>query len=350
MNEEFIQQLKDEVDGEQLLETLGAVNIKKTGRRFITYCLSPDHKDRNPSFAYREDRHTFRCYSCGVSGDCIELVKLVKGCTFREALNFLRDFVGWTDVADDSKLEGILDRRRAILSKKPTEIEHDAINPPCYFERDFDLAEPHVRQHLQDRHWPSSLLDEFDIGFCHRGYFRDRIIFPIKSSDGVLRSFAARATWPLKEGEVKYLYPLDTKIGLLLWGLDKRLDGTPIFVEGITDALRLRQYGFNAYAILGNQLGEAKVDMIRRLFTLQSKIIVIPDNDNGGNILLEWFNRLVHDFEIHVGLIEGAKDIDRLSIDEIRPILQNTTPFGEYQVNYYLKRPTQEIFITSVVR
>lgn len=61
-------------------------------------CPRPEnhaHGDRTPSVTVWPDRGTFKCWVCpDVRGDVIDLIRLVKGCTFREALDFLRGTTG----------------------------------------------------------------------------------------------------------------------------------------------------------------------------------------------------------------------------------------------------------------
>ncbi|MEO6094427.1 MAG: toprim domain-containing protein [Fibrobacteria bacterium] len=56
-------------------------------------CLKPEnhaHGDRTPSVSIWPDRGQFKCWVCAdVKGDVIDLVRLARGCTFREALEFL---------------------------------------------------------------------------------------------------------------------------------------------------------------------------------------------------------------------------------------------------------------------
>lgn len=48
------------------------------------------HGDRTPSVSIWPDRGQFKCWVCpDVKGDVIDLVRLARGCTFREALEFL---------------------------------------------------------------------------------------------------------------------------------------------------------------------------------------------------------------------------------------------------------------------
>ena len=56
-------------------------------------CLKPEnhtHGDRTPSVSLWPDRGQFKCWVCpDVKGDVIDLVKLARNCSFREALEFL---------------------------------------------------------------------------------------------------------------------------------------------------------------------------------------------------------------------------------------------------------------------
>ncbi|GEM_PF-467833 len=56
-------------------------------------CLKPEnhaHGDRTPSVSLWPDRGQFKCWVCAdVKGDVIDLVRLARGCTFREALEYL---------------------------------------------------------------------------------------------------------------------------------------------------------------------------------------------------------------------------------------------------------------------
>jgi DNA primase len=56
-------------------------------------CPRPEnhsHGDRSPSVSVWPDRGQFKCWVCAdVKGDVIDLVRLARGCTFREALEYL---------------------------------------------------------------------------------------------------------------------------------------------------------------------------------------------------------------------------------------------------------------------
>ena len=343
----MIDQLKEEIDEQDLLIELGAEKIRGDGNpRYTMLCLSPNHADNSPSFMYRTDRHTFKCYSCGVQGDVVDLVSLVRSLDFKESLKFLKEFANWTGSFDEDQLNNILEKRRKLLEVKDDHIE--SIKYPAYFCNDFTSAGDAIQIYQKRRRWSSNLLADFGIGYCEHGHFRNRIVFPIYNSDKSLVSFAARDV--TNTSTDKYLYPLDCPIGKIIWGLHKQIEGTPIFVEGIADALRLREYGFNSYAILGNQLGEYKVKLIRSIFKSHRDILVIPDNDDGGSILLQWFQKLIHDFNVKVGLFNKGKDIDEMDKPDIEKVIFESVLLPDFMVKYHMKESELPSMVTQIKR
>lgn len=74
-----------------ILQVLGALGVPVIhGRIRCPQYQNHAHGDRTPSVSVSADRGSFKCWVCpDVKGDVIDLVRLVKGCTFREALAFL---------------------------------------------------------------------------------------------------------------------------------------------------------------------------------------------------------------------------------------------------------------------
>ncbi|MDP9480660.1 MAG: CHC2 zinc finger domain-containing protein [Actinomycetota bacterium] len=44
--------------------------------RLRTRCVAPDHEDRHPSMLIRIDTQRFRCWSCGLHGDVVDLERI----------------------------------------------------------------------------------------------------------------------------------------------------------------------------------------------------------------------------------------------------------------------------------
>lgn len=74
-----------------ILDVLRDLGIPAQNNRIR--CPRPEnhsHGDRTPSVSIWPDRGQFKCWVCAdVKGDVIDLVRLARGCTFREALEYL---------------------------------------------------------------------------------------------------------------------------------------------------------------------------------------------------------------------------------------------------------------------
>jgi DNA primase len=59
----------------------------ETDKRGFTHCLNPDHHDKNPSM--HVNNGFVYCFSCGWSGDVIDVVMAKENLTFTEAVKFI---------------------------------------------------------------------------------------------------------------------------------------------------------------------------------------------------------------------------------------------------------------------
>lgn len=346
---------------------MGADKLKRTSNGYSMCCLHPDHSDRSPSLHYKISKHKFSCYGCGFNGDIIDIVSKVKGIAFMRAIRWLKDFAGWSASADTKQLQAIIDRRERQKQGDEDDVSISNVVIPAYYQSDFSRAGDLVSSYIKERKWSVDLLHSNDIGYCEHGYFRNRIIFPVYGRDDKLNTFAARAVWRVNEDELRYQYPLDSKLSVSIWGVDNILEGIPIFLEGCPDALRLREYGYNAYACMGNQLGDKKLDIIRDIFRNHDTIMVIPDGDKGGDVLKRWFGKLVHQFNVLVGSLDGnsmmikdvdgntreAKDIDELGCnfgrDPVDKIISNAVIYHDLIVDKMIV-PKSPTIITELVK
>lgn len=82
------EKLKQENPIMEVALKLGLINVVKNATLAIR-CPSPEHEDKNPSCMLMPEVNHFECKSCGVKGDVIELVRLVRGVDFKEAIVWL---------------------------------------------------------------------------------------------------------------------------------------------------------------------------------------------------------------------------------------------------------------------
>ncbi|MCD8260691.1 MAG: CHC2 zinc finger domain-containing protein, partial [Bacteroides sp.] len=148
--------------------------------------LCPFHDDKHPSLTVDTRKQRFICYACVAKGDVIEFIKRIEGCDFKEALE---------------KLEG--GRLRPMATSPERVLSRPAPAPIVISDhnRFLKLLMPYVppcRELIPVYH-------RFEVGLSpHRipdGWQAqgNRIVFPIRDEDGVLRGFSARS----REEEVK---------------------------------------------------------------------------------------------------------------------------------------------------
>jgi hypothetical protein len=63
------------------------VEFRKSGAQLVGLC--PFHAERTPSFYVHPIKGAFFCHGCGSSGDVFDFTKLVLGCRFWQAVNYL---------------------------------------------------------------------------------------------------------------------------------------------------------------------------------------------------------------------------------------------------------------------
>lgn len=83
-----------------ILEHLGAVAVPRVGRNGYAKMRCPFHDDTHPSATV--SRYGFRCWSCGVSGDTIKLLREQKGMSFADAVKLTKELTGGPDSAKKS--------------------------------------------------------------------------------------------------------------------------------------------------------------------------------------------------------------------------------------------------------
>ena len=81
----MIAELKQSIDLAHVVSESG-VELKSRGTRRVGLC--PFHNEKTPSFYIFSDQH-FKCFGCGVSGDCIDFVQKLYGLSFPDALKHL---------------------------------------------------------------------------------------------------------------------------------------------------------------------------------------------------------------------------------------------------------------------
>jgi DNA primase len=281
-----------------ILDVLRDLGIPAQNNRIR--CLKPEshaHGDRTPSVSIWPDRGQFKCWVCAdVKGDVIDLVRLARGCTFREALEFLgRNSLGTAALpplrhakpgtpsgAKADASPGTLASATRPAFRAPTDKElEDELLRLRILQALIDACPPisgKVAQYLQKRRifrrtWDSQglrMIDDYAgvsrkleaaFGFAdlertgffnaagHLRYYRHKLLFPYYDPQGrpvYMQARAIEADAKPKELSMSGHIPLPYNVRLL--------NGEPgqiYLCEGVIDTLTLLEQGFPSVGVPG---------------------------------------------------------------------------------------------------
>ena len=305
---------KDEVKGKvdivELFESFG-VKLREKGKSFIGLC--PWHDDHTPSLSANREKGLYHCFGCGESGDVVDLVEKMKGVGFREALEYLREWVG--KVKDPVSLHSSRQCEESEDSTKPISSPSPIPQAPRVSQLSLNIISEYYHKQLYRN--PEALgylkkrgLDQaevykrFGIGYAD-GSLLARISNGQKEelkALGIIRENGKEhlyhcITVPLHDGggkevglygriidengSVKHLYLKEKHRGLFNRGASKVYDEI-VLTESILDALSLIIRGIeNVQALYGvNGFTEEHLKTLRD--DRVKRIILALDNDEAG--------------------------------------------------------------------
>lgn len=276
------------------------VELRLSGRLLVARC--PFHADGTPSFIVDPRDDHWHCFGCGAHGDVLDFVRRVERLDFRQALARLKDAPGAATPAGAPSPTSAEASRRAAR-ERPRVWRREAarcLDEAAHLYAAQLWAEPAALAYAAGRGVEPEALRRFRVGFASgdtladylrwRGLARDAgRRAGLLLSDGTER-FAGRivvpelqggvATWLigrlLDDGHPKYL-GLPGPKPLLGWG-DAVRARRACLVEGVFDALVLRQWGYPAVALLGTSVAPPSLGLLGQL----ERVYLLLDADDAG--------------------------------------------------------------------
>ncbi|KAE9514266.1 DNA primase [Candidatus Liberibacter asiaticus] len=288
------------------------------------WACCPFHDEKTPSFHCNDSKGFYYCFSCHVKGDHLSFLSALLGCSFIESVQRLAAIAGVPLPVVDPKIE----KKEKIqtdlirLIEVATDFFHHSLknarDKRLHYYLDERGIDSHaiemfklgyapdsrysLREHLRQKGFSeekiieAGLLIDGDNSATSYDRFRNRLIFPIRSSRGQVIAFGGRT---LSKGEsVKYLNSPETILfhkGKNLYNFfgalnylqksirkDVRRNSSSfiILVEGYMDVLSLCQAGVqNVVSSLGTALTEYQ---LRLLWKLSPRIVLCFDGDDPG--------------------------------------------------------------------
>ncbi len=308
---EFIDELHTRTDIVEIIEA--RVTLKKAGQRYVGLC--PFHQEKTPSFSVNQEKQFYYCFGCQVSGTALKFLMEHDRMDFISAVEYLAQRVGMKVPQNQGRDFGISQKHKAIYAvldkstsfyKEQLRTHESRDRAVSYLKgrqvsgitaRDFALgfAPPgwdNLLSYLQQAGYESQLLadaglvlDKPEEGRLY-DRLRDRIIFPIRDTQGRTVAFGGRGISP--DAKPKYLNSPETAVfhkGRILYGLFEARRQVSnmarlMVVEGYMDVVALAQHGISySLATLGTA---TSTDQVVQMFRLVPQVVFCFDGDEAG--------------------------------------------------------------------
>lgn len=290
------------------------VSLEKRGRNHFGCC--PFHEENTPSFSVSEVKHIFHCFGCHEGGGILQFIMKYHHLSFLDALFLLAEEIGY----DLSAYK----QSQYVKQQSPAEkLYYDTFKEvqELYAYLLTTTSGKEAQSYLTSRGIDAQVQKEFGIGYApitsvlkthfdskqlslsgaYEGslvrdnetttydFFRNRVTFPIKDTNGRVIAYTARKLpSDTNESSPKYLNSAETtyfKKGELLYHFDiaktyAKSERRIFIFEGITDVIAAYQNGIkNSVAVLGTALTEYHARMLSRL---KVQVVLCFDGDGAG--------------------------------------------------------------------
>jgi DNA primase len=382
LHPETIEEVKQRADIVDVIS--GRVVLRKRGKEFVGLC--PFHDEKSPSFTVSPAKQMYYCFGCGAGGNAFKFLMELEKRPFSEVvLELAKNYqvpVKTVEPEHRQELERQISLREQLyeISALTANFYEHALRqsqgqePLAYLKSDRQLSEETIQQFqlgyapqgwetlysylVEQKHYPAQLVEAAGLivprksgGSGYYDRFRNRIIIPIRDTQGRVIGFGGRA---LGDEQPKYLNSPETELfdkGKTLFGLDKAKtaiskEDKAIVVEGYFDTIALHAAGItNAVASLGTALSLNQVRQLLR-YTDSKQIILNFDADKAGTQAAERaigeIEKLAYQGEVQLRVlnIPDGKDADEFlktySPDRYRELLVNAPLWIDWQLQQML--------------
>ncbi len=211
-----IKELREKLEFEKVL-TRYDVKVIRKGVQHAGPCPLPGHTGSRggSTFSANLERGIFQCFGCKAKGNALEFACLMEGIDIKDG-NALRKVA--------VKLRGAFFQEEAVVETKPPppNKEEEATLPIVLVNQplDFELKGlEHNHPAVERLGITLATAVHFGVGFCSRGFLKDRVAIPIHDKEGRLVGYAGRlADESLVSADAPlYRYPSSrTKDGITL--------------------------------------------------------------------------------------------------------------------------------------
>jgi DNA primase len=183
---------------------------------------------------------------------------------------------------------------------------------------DTALETRHALSYLKSRNINQHDIYKYNIGFCKKGRFKNKIVIPSYNESGQINYFIARSFD--KNAHLKYDSPVCDKNSII--GLEYFINWSipVILCEGIFDAMAIRR---NAIPLFGKTIPKA---LMMKLVIPEVKTIYLALDNDALTESLDYAQQLI-DLGKEVYLVElNEKDPSQLGFDNMTKLLHQAKP------------------------
>ncbi len=306
-----VDEIRNKLDILDVIQT--RVVLKKKGANYWGCC--PFHNEKTPSFSVNVQKGIFKCFGCGEGGDAISFLMKINNQNFAEVIKDLAVQFG-------IELPNYKNDTKEYTEEK--QLVKNLLKKACDYYHNNLYTMPQAQktvEYLEKRGITKEIINEYSLGYSLKGYtdfqnrfksdftpsvmekaglivktekgdvvdrFRNRIMIPIKDTEGNVIAFGARA---VEEGQnPKYLNSPDTLLynkSRILFGINYAKDEIikedyVVIMEGYFDVISAQAAGLkNAVASCGTALTVDHVRLIAK-YSKSRKIYLAFDTDGAG--------------------------------------------------------------------
>jgi DNA primase len=314
------------------------LELVRSGSRLVGLC--PLHNETRPSFTLFPDAGRFYCFGCRQGGDVIDLVRLLDGVSFRQALDRLQDGRSLSPgqlTAARLRDAALADRPARCLQARQAPEGQAALEVATTFYQQALEETAEAQRYLTRRGIGPDLARACRVGYCPgwglvEALRRAGMSLVAAWEVGLLvgragrERFAGRVTIPeLRRGRPTWLIGrlLDETtdapryMGLPgprpLLGLERIVGhAAAIGTEGVFDWLTLLGWGLPAFAAVGTALSPGAREELARVPTVRT-IYLAFDRDPPGYEAAQHLAARLRQRVLLVELPPGIKDVNELS-------------------------------------
>lgn len=252
---------------------------RSTGDEFAAdcpFCGKPGH------FYVNVDTNNYICFKCEAAGrgfsGLVRLVAEVEGVKTSVARRMItRQVVQFK--RRESEPKSLMERLANMRGREAQQADGvvqaplpDEFIPVWKHDRGWRMP-----MYLKQRGITRETAKTWGLGYCDKGRYADRIVFPIVCPNG--QSFTARDATEDQSQQPKYLNPKGVDHGRLLYGWNTLGDGDVIMVEGPMDVLTLVQRSYEVLGLLGKALHVEQMKLLLKLPRDKTFIIMLDPEE-----------------------------------------------------------------------